>query len=79
MNKIEKSIIDYQNHFKAFIIDSELKEYINSYYYDKNIHEKLNNLIVLINDAKSNNKNYLLENLENLLRNMKIYLIFKKS
>ena len=63
VNRTEKSIIDYQNHFNTFKINTELIKYINNYY-DNNIHEKFSNLIALVNDAKSNNKNNLLETLE---------------
>ena len=63
VNRTEKSIIDYQNHFNTFKINTELIKYINNYY-DNNIHEKFSNLIALVNDAKANNKNNLLETLE---------------
>ena len=62
VNKTEKAINEYKAHYQNFIFNQEFIQYLNTFY-ENNIHQKFSNLITLINNAKSNNKNIALNNL----------------
>ena len=62
LNKTKESIEKYKNHFKTFKIDIEIIQFLNNYG-EKYIHPLFLDIINIINDVKSNNKNNYLNDL----------------
>ena len=63
LNLTIDSINKYKEHLDTFKIDNEIIQFLNEYG-QKNIHPLFSNIINMVNEAKKNSKNHILEKLE---------------